>query len=164
MAKKQKTNAVRILEQQKIEFELIEYELSGDKVDGVTVANKIGYPVFVVFKTLLVTAGTGKYYVCIVPVSNELNLKAIAKVVGEKKVELLPLKDLLPTTGYIRGGCSPIGMKKLFPTVVDISAENNNFIIVSGGKIGLQVKLAVADLLKMTKGQIAAICKSESDE
>ena len=92
-----------------------------------------------------------------------MNLKAIAKVVGEKKVELLPLKDLLPTTGYIRGGCSPIGMKKLFPTVVDASAENNDFIIVSGGKIGLQVKLALADLLKMTKGQVASISKSEND-
>ena len=164
MAKKQKTNAVRILEQQKIEFELIEYELSDDKVDGVTVANKIGYPVFVVYKTLLVTAGAGKYYVCIIPVNNELNLKAIAKVVGEKKVELLPLKDLLPTTGYIRGGCSPIGMKKLFPTVVDDSAEKNNFIIVSGGKIGLQVKLALTDLLKMTKGQVASISKSEKNQ
>ncbi|TQR08723.1 Cys-tRNA(Pro) deacylase [Psychrobacillus soli] len=163
MAKKQKTNAVRILEQQKIDFELIEYELSGDKVDGVTVANKIGYPVFVVFKTLLVSNGAGNYFVCIIPVNNELNLKAIAKVVGEKKVELLPLKDLLPTTGYIRGGCSPIGMKKLFPTVVDASAENKDFIIVSGGKIGLQVKLALADLLKITKGKVAAISKLEND-
>lgn len=163
MAKKQKTNAVRILEQQKIEFELIEYELSGDKVDGVTVANIIGYPVFVVYKTLLVTAGAGKYYVYIIPVNNELDLKAVAKVVGEKKVELLPLKDLLPTTGYIRGGCSPIGMKKLFPTVVDVSAEKNDFIIVSAGKIGLQVKLNLADLLKLTKGKIAAISKQEKE-
>ena len=163
MAKKQKTNAVRLLEQQKIDFELIEYELSGDKVDGVTVANKIGYPVFVVYKTLLVTAGTGKYYVCIIPVDNELNLKAVAKVVGEKKVELLPLKDLLPTTGYIRGGCSPIGMKKLFPTVVDASAEKNDFIIVSGGKIGLQVKLTLGDLLKITKGKVAAISRAENE-
>lgn len=163
MAKKQKTNAVRLLEQQKIDFELIEYELSGDKVDGVTVANKIGYPVFVVYKTLLVTAGTGKYYVCIIPVDNELNLKAVAKVVGEKKVELLHLKDLLPTTGYIRGGCSPIGMKKLFPTVVDASAEKNDFIIVSGGKIGLQVKLTLGDLLKITKGKVAAISRAENE-
>lgn len=163
MAKKQKTNAVRILEQQKIDFELIEYELSGDKVDGVTVAKKIGYPVFVVYKTLLVTAGTGKYYVCIIPVDNELNLKAVAKVVGEKKVELLPLKDLLPITGYIRGGCSPIGMKKLFPTVVDASAEENDFLIVSGGKIGLQVKLVLADLLKITKGKVAEISRAENE-
>lgn len=163
MAKKQKTNAVRMLEQQKIPFELIEYELTGDQVDGVTVANKIGYPVFVVYKTLLVTAGPNKYYVCIIPVDQELHFKRVAKEVGEKKVELLHLKDLLPTTGYIRGGCSPIGMKKLFPTIVDSSAENNDYIIVSGGRIGLQVKLALADLLHMTKGKTALITNSKMD-
>ncbi|QFF97865.1 Cys-tRNA(Pro) deacylase [Psychrobacillus glaciei] len=163
MGKKQKTNAVRILEQQKISFDLIEYDLSGDQVDGVTVANKIGYPVFVVYKTLLVTAGTNKYFVCIIPVDKELDLKSVAKVVGEKKVELLSLKDLLPTTGYIRGGCSPIGMKKLFPTIIDESAQNLDYIIVSGGKIGLQVKLAVPNLLKMTKGKLTSISKKKSD-
>lgn len=163
MAKKQKTNAVRMLEQQKITFDLIEYELTGSQVDGVTVANKIGYPVFVVFKTLIVTAGPQKHYVCIIPVNDELNLKAVAKIVGEKKVELLPLKDLLPTTGYIRGGCSPIGMKKLFPTVIDASAEDKELIIVSGGKIGLQVKLALLDLVKMTKGITAEISKTANE-
>lgn len=159
MGKKQKTNAVRKLEQQKIPFELIEYELSGDQVDGVTVATKIGYPVFVVYKTLLVTTGTNKHYVCIVPVHKELNLKEVAKAVGEKKVELLPLKDLLPTTGYIRGGCSPIGMKKLLPTWIDESAKELDFIIVSGGRIGLQVKMSLQDLLRLTNGQIAEIIK-----
>ncbi|WP_342567524.1 Cys-tRNA(Pro) deacylase [Psychrobacillus sp. FSL K6-4046] len=163
MAKKQKTNAVRMLEQQKIPFELIEYELTGDQVDGVTVANKIGYPVFVVYKTLLVTAGPNKYYVCIIPVDQELHLKRVAREVGEKKVELLHLKDLLPTTGYIRGGCSPIGMKKLFPTIVDSSAENNDYIIVSGGRIGLQVKVTLADLLHMTNGKTALITNSKMD-
>ncbi|WP_419960957.1 Cys-tRNA(Pro) deacylase [Psychrobacillus sp. BM2] len=159
MSKKLKTNAVRKLEQQKITFELIEYELTGDQVDGVTVADKIGYPVFVVYKTLLVTAGTNKHYVCIIPVHKELNLKEVAKAVGEKKVELLPLKELLPTTGYIRGGCSPIGMKKLFPTWIDTSAESLDFVLVSGGKIGLQVKLSLQDLLKLTNGRIAEIIK-----
>lgn len=159
MSKKLKTNAVRKLEQQKITFELIEYELTGDQVDGVTVADKIGYPVFVVYKTLLVTAGTNKHYVCIIPVHKELNLKEVAKAVGEKKVELLPLKELLPTTGYIRGGCSPIGMKKLFPTLIDTSAENLDFVLVSGGKIGLQVKLSLQDLQKLTNGRIAEIIK-----
>ena len=163
MAKKQKTNAVRMLEQQKINFDLIEYELTGDQVDGVTVANKTGYPVSVVYKTLVVTAGPNKYYVCIIPVDQELNLKKVAKEVGEKKVELLHLKDLLPTTGYIRGGCSPIGMKKLFPTIVDSSSEKNDYIIVSGGKIGLQVKLTLADLLHMTKGKTALITNSKTD-
>lgn len=159
MSKKQKTNAVRKLEQQKITFELIEYELTGDQVDGVTVADKIGYPVFVVYKTLLVTAGTNKHFVCIIPVHKELNLKEVAQAVGEKKVELLSLKELLPTTGYIRGGCSPIGMKKLFPTWIDTSAESLDFILVSGGKIGLQIKLSVKDLLKLTNGRIATIIK-----
>lgn len=163
MAKKQKTNAVRLLEQQRISFELIEYELTGDQVDGVTVANNIGYPVFVVYKTLLVTAGTNKYFVCVIPVEKELNLKAVAKVVGEKKVEMLHVKDLLPTTGYIRGGCSPVGMKKLFPTIIDESANKLDYIIVSGGKIGLQVKLSLTDLLKMTKGKVSAITKIEND-
>lgn len=159
MSKKQKTNAVRKLEQQKITFELIEYELTGDQVDGVTVADKIGYPVFVVYKTLLVTAGTNKHFVCIIPVHKELNLKEVAQAVGEKKVELLSLKELLPTTGYIRGGCSPIGMKKLFPTWIDTSAESLDFILVSGGKIGLQIKLTVKDLLQLTNGRIATIIK-----
>lgn len=159
MSKKLKTNAVRKLEQQKITFESIEYELAGDQVDGVTVADKIGYPVLVVYKTLLVTAGTNKHYVCIIPVHKELNLKEVAKAVGEKKVELLPLKELQPTTGYIRGGCSPIGMKKLFPTWIDSSAENLDFVLVSGGKIGLQVKLSVQDLLQLTNGRIATIIK-----
>ncbi|MER2263047.1 MAG: Cys-tRNA(Pro) deacylase [Psychrobacillus sp.] len=163
MAKKQKTNAVRMLEQQKIPFDIIEYELTGDQVDGVTVANKIGYPVSVVYKTLLVTAGPNKHYVCIIPVDQELNLKRVAQEVGEKKVELLHLKDLLPMTGYIRGGCSPIGMKKLFPTIIDSSAEDNDFIIVSGGRIGIQVKLLLADLLRITKGKTAAICQLKND-
>lgn len=163
MAKKQKTNAVRLLEQQRVPFDLIEYELTGDQVDGVTVAKKIGYPVFVVYKTLLVTAGTNKYFVCVIPVEKELNLKAVAKVAGEKKVEMLHVKDLLPTTGYIRGGCSPIGMKKLFPTIVDESAKDLDYMIVSGGRIGLQVKLSWADLLKMTKGKVSAITKIEND-
>jgi len=159
MSKNQKTNAVRKLEKQNIAFELIEYELTGDQVDGVTVADKIGYPVFVVYKTLLVTAGTNKHFVCIIPVHKELNLKEVAKAVGEKKVELLPLKELQLTTGYIRGGCSPIGMKKLFPTWIDASAENLDFILVSGGKIGIQVKLSLHDLLKLTNGRIATIVK-----
>ncbi|QUG40403.1 Cys-tRNA(Pro) deacylase [Psychrobacillus sp. INOP01] len=159
MSKKLKTNAVRKLEQQKIKFELIEYELTGDQVDGVTVADKIGYPVSVVYKTLLITAGTNRHYVCIIPVHKELNLKEVAKAVGEKKVELLPLNELQPTTGYIRGGCSPIGMKKLFPTWIDASAESLDFILVSGGKIGLQVKLSVKDLLQLTNGRIATIIK-----
>ncbi len=158
MGKNKKTNAIRLLESQKVLYELIEYEAADGKIDGLSVAEKIGYPAKQVFKTLVTTAGTGKYVVCIIPVEQELNLKKVAKEVGEKKIDLLPVKDLLAITGYIRGGCSPIGMKKLFPTILDEEAINLPCIIVSGGKIGLQVKMTVEHLLLMTKGKIASIC------
>ena len=159
MAKKiAKTNAVRLIEQQKIAHELFEYETEdGQAVDGITVASKIGQPVEHVFKTLLATAGSNRYYVFVVPVAAELNLKQVAKVAGEKKIEMLAVKDLLGLTGYVRGGCSPIGMKKLFPTFIDASAENLDFIIVSAGKIGMQIKLAPADLAKASKAKFANI-------
>ena len=159
MAKKvSKTNAVRQLEQQKIAHELFEYETEdGQAVDGVTVANKIDQPVEHVFKTLLATAGPNRYYVFVVPVAAELHLKQAAKAAGEKKIEMLPVKDLLGLTGYVRGGCSPVGMKKLFPTFIDASAENLDYIIVSAGKIGMQMKLAPADLAKISKAKFVNI-------
>ena len=158
MGKNKKTNAIRWLESQKVLYELIEYEAKDGKIDGLSVAEKIGYPAKHVFKTLVTTAGAGKYVVCIIPVEQELNLKKVAKEVGEKKIDLLPVKDLLAITGYIRGGCSPIGMKKLFPTILDEVALELSFIIVSGGKTGMQVKVSVDDLLQATKGRIAPIC------
>ena len=159
MAKKiAKTNAVRLLEQQKVAYELFEYETEdGQAVDGITVASKIGQPVEHVFKTLLATAGPNRYYVFVVPVAAELHLKKAAKAAGEKKIEMLPVKDLLGLTGYVRGGCSPVGMKKLFPTFIDASAENLDFIIVSAGKIGMQMKLSPADLAKASKAKFADI-------
>ena len=159
MAKKvSKTNAVRQLEQQKIAHELFEYETEdGQAVDGITVANKIGQPVERVFKTLLATAGPNRYYVFVVPVAAELHLKQAAKAAGEKKIEMLPVKDLLGLTGYVRGGCSPVGMKKLFPTFIDASAENLDNMIVSAGKIGMQMKLAPADLAKISKAKFVNI-------
>ena len=159
MAKKvSKTNAVRQLEQQKIAHELFEYETEdGQAVDGITVANKIDQPVEHVFKTLLATAGPNRYYVFVVPVAAELHLKQAAKAAGEKKIEMLPVKDLLGLTGYVRGGCSPVGMKKLFPTFIDASAENLDYIIVSAGKIGMQMKLAPADLAKISKAKFVSI-------
>ena len=136
LAKKQaKTNAVRLIEQQKIPHELFEYTTEdGGAVDGITVAGKIGQLVEYVFKTLIATAGK-----------------------GEKKVELIPVKELLGLTGYVRGGCSPIGMKKLFPTYIDQSAQTLDFIIVSAGKIGMQIKLAPIDLANASSAQFAAI-------
>ena len=159
MAKKiAKTNAVRLLEQQKVAYELFEYETEdGQAVDGITVASKIGQPVEHVFKTLLATAGPNRYYVFVVPVAAELHLKKAAKAAGEKKIEMLPVKDLLGLTGYVRGGCSPVGMKKLFPTFIDASAQHLDFIIVSAGKIGMQMKLSPAHLAKVAKAKFADI-------
>ncbi len=152
-----KTNAVRLLEQQKIHYSLIEYLIEDNQVDGVTVAQKVGHPVSHVFKTLVATAGTGKFFVFVIPVSEELNLKACAKVAGEKKIEMLHVKELLPTTGYIRGGCSPVGMKKLFPTFVDESAAGLDYILVSAGKIGMQIQLNPKDLIAVTRGNFAKL-------
>lgn len=159
MAKKQaKTNAVRLIEQKKIVHEIFEYTINdGEAVDGLTVAGKIGQPVEHVYKTLVATAGKGNYFVFVIPVDAELNLKAAAKVVLQKKIEMLPVKELLGLTGYIRGGCSPIGMKKLFPTIIEEAATALDYMIVSAGKIGMQIKLAPEDLQKATNGKFAAI-------
>ena len=159
MAKKVvKTNAVRLVEQQKITHELLYYETEdGQAVDGETVAQKIGYPMQNVYKTLIATAGSNKFFVFVVPVSRELNLKAAAKVAGEKKIEMIAVKDLLALTGYVRGGCSPVGMKKLFPTYIDASAEGLDYMIVSAGKIGMQLKLAPTDLAQLSKAKFAKV-------
>lgn len=159
MAKKAaKTNAVRLIEQQKVPYKLFEYTSEdGQAVDGITVAGKIGQPVAAVFKTLLATAGPNRYYVFVVPVASELHLKMAAKAAGEKKIEMLAVKELQNVTGYVRGGCSPVGMKKLFPTFIDASAESLEEIIVSAGKIGMQVKLTPADLAKITKAAFAPL-------
>ncbi|MGO4889486.1 Cys-tRNA(Pro) deacylase [Anaerobacillus sp. MEB173] len=159
MAKKiAKTNAVRLIEQQKISYELLLYATDdGQAVDGITVSEKIGYPFEYVYKTLIATAGANRYYVFVVPVAEELDLKKAAKVIGEKKIEMIAVKDLLGLTGYVRGGCSPIGMKKLFPTYFDTTAEILDFMIVSAGKIGMKLKVAPLDLAKACDGKFAEI-------
>ncbi|WP_102029069.1 Cys-tRNA(Pro) deacylase [Salirhabdus sp. Marseille-P4669] len=159
MAKKgDKTNAVRMIERQKIAYELLHYEIQdAESVDGISVSEKIGYSVEYVYKTLVATSSTNQYYVFVVPVAEELDLKKAAKVVGQKKVEMIPVKELLNITGYVRGGCSPIGMKKLFPTYLDASAESLEFMIVSAGKIGLQLKLSPQDLAKAANAEFVDI-------
>ena len=143
-----KTNAMRILDQNKIPFEIHDYTDSGTTV-GMEVAAVLNQDPERVFKTL-VTAGSSKTnYVFMVPVNKELHLKKAAQAVGEKSIEMIKSKDLLPLTGYIHGGCSPIGMKKQFKTVVDISASRFDIIMFSGGKIGYQVEVAVEDLKKI---------------
>lgn len=159
MAKKQvKTNAIRLIEQQKITHEIFEYTTEdGTAADGVTVATKIDQPALHVYKTLIATAGKGRYFVFVIPVAAELNLKVAAKVVGEKKVELIAVKELLGLTGYVRGGCSPVGMKKLFPTYIEQAAETLDYLVVSAGKIGMQMKLAPQDLAKASNARFVQI-------
>ncbi|UPW83574.1 Cys-tRNA(Pro) deacylase [Lysinibacillus sp. Ag94] len=160
-AKHAKTNAIRLFEQQKIQFEVIEYETGDGQVDGISVAEKIGHPVARVFKTLVAKASAQKLFVFVIPVADELDLKAAAKVVGEKKIDMLPVKELLGYTGYVRGGCSPVGMKKLYPTVIDSSAQEQGNIIVSAGKIGMQIHLQLDDLVAVTKANIASITTTQ---
>lgn len=151
-----KTNAMRIIEKEGVEYRVHEYD--GGALSGVEVAVALGEDVDRVYKTLVTTAGPGKFYVFVIPVAAELDLKKAAKAAGEKAVEMLPQKQLLPITGYIHGGCSPVGMKKLFPTFFDSSAEGK-IIFVSAGKVGMQVELPLADLLRLTNGKLADIVR-----
>lgn len=158
MAKKiVKTNAARLLDKEKIAHDVLQYDPEDGKIDGVSVAEKIGYPPEVVYKTLVAAGSSRQNYVFVVPVAEELDLKAAAKAAGEKKIEMVPVKDILGLTGYIRGGCSPLGMKKAFPTFIAEQAQVLEEIIVSAGKIGMQLKLSPEDLIKATGGRYAAI-------
>ena len=143
-----KTNVMRILERQKIAYNHDCYEGTG-AVSGIEVAAALGEDADRVFKTLVTVSRSRRYYVFMIPVAAELNLKKAAAAVGEKDVEMLKQKDLLPLTGYVHGGCSPIGMKKQFPTVVHNSAENYATIIYSAGKVGYQVETSLAGLRKV---------------
>lgn len=160
MAKKQaahKTNAIRIVQAKKIPFSMYEYEAPDGFLDGVSVAKSVGQNVDQVFKTLVLQGASREYYVCVIPVATELNLKKAAKHFGEKKIEMIPHKDINKVTGYIKGGCSPIGMKKLFATAVDQSAADFETIIFSAGKVGLQMELPVPALLEVACAQLADI-------
>lgn len=158
MAKKiAKTNAARILDKEKIPYELLYYTIEDGKVDGVSVAGKIGYPPERVYKTLVASGASKQAYVFVIPVAEELDLKKAAKAASEKKMEMVSVKEILSLTGYVRGGCSPVGMKKPFPTFVSIEAERLPELIVSAGKIGMQLKLAPSELLFVTKGQFAEL-------
>ncbi|GGI13469.1 Cys-tRNA(Pro) deacylase [Gottfriedia solisilvae] len=154
-----KTNAMRILDSKKVQYQTFSYEVTDGKIDGVSVANKIGKVPEMVFKTLVSITPSKSIYVFVIPVEKELDLKLAAKVAGEKKLELLPVKDLLTNTGYVRGGCSPIGMKKQFPTIIEQSADRLTEIIVSGGKIGIQLQLNVNDLIQTTRSKLAKVAK-----
>ena len=145
--KEEKTNVMRTLDQKKIPYTAHTYDPDGP-IDGVSVAAALGQDPAHVFKTLVTKGASGGYYVFDIPVAENLDLKKAARAVGEKSVAMLPQKELLGLTGYVHGGCSPVGMKKQFPTVVEQSLREKPFIYVSGGKRGLQLKLAPGDLVQ----------------
>ena len=150
--KDDKTNVMRILEQNGIPYTAHAYPADGP-TDGVSVAKILNQDPEQVFKTLVTKAASGNYYVFDIPVAENLDLKKAAKAVGEKSIAMIPQKELLPLTGYIHGGCSPIGMKKAFPTFIDETAQLFDAICVSAGKIGAQVELAPDDLARLTGAQ-----------
>ena len=157
MKKQEKTNVMRLLDQKKIPYVIHDYSEAG-VIAGEDVAKTLGENPDEVFKTLVTVGKTKQYYVFLVPVCKELNLKKAAKAVGEKSIEMIKSKELLPLTGYVHGGCSPIGMKKVLPTTIDISAENLQKIFFSAGKIGFQVEVNTSDLSKILRfsyGEVA---------
>lgn len=149
-----KTNAARILDQQKISYELIPYEVNETDLGAAHIAEQLGQPVERLFKTLVLHGDKSGYFVCVVPGNGEVDLKKAAKATGNKKCDLIPMKELLPTTGYIRGGCSPIGMKKHFPTYFHESVMQYEKVYCSAGQRGLQFCLAPSDLVRAAQGTV----------
>ncbi|MBQ1682560.1 MAG: Cys-tRNA(Pro) deacylase [Agathobacter sp.] len=159
MGKETKTNAMRILEKNKITYRLIHYECN-EFTDGIHSIELSGCPVEKSYKTLVMQGKSKQYYVFVIPVAAEVDLKAAARAVSEKSVEMIPLKELTAITGYVRGGCSPIGMKKQFHTVIDESAANLDFIYISGGRIGDTIELTPADLSKVARANFAPVIRT----
>lgn len=158
--KEDKTNVMRILDQKKIPYTPHSYpHAPGEAVDGATVAALTGQDPAKVFKTLVTRGASKANYVFVLPVLAELDLKKAARAVGEKSIEMIHVKELTPLTGYVRGGCSPVGMKKRFPTVFDASAQDHGAVLVSAGKIGRQVECAAADLAALLGGGFADLIK-----
>lgn len=151
MAKKKeiKTNAMRILDKNKIEYEVIQYECD-EFIDGIHTAEKTGAPVEQSFKTLVLQGKSKQYYVFVLPVAEEIDLKQAARLVEEKSVEMIHVKDITDITGYVRGGCSPLGMKKNYPVILHKSADHYDKIYISGGRIGTTLCLSPADLIQVT--------------
>ena len=158
MAKKiEKTNAARLLDKAKISYNLIPYEFDENDLAAQHVADSLGQDIAKVFKTLVLHGDKTGYVVCVIPGDKEVDLKSLAKVSGNKKVEMIPMKDLLSVTGYIRGGCSPIGMKKRFPTFFHSSATEHDIIYVSAGVRGLQVEINPKDLISYVQATVADV-------
>ncbi|BDG34622.1 Cys-tRNA(Pro) deacylase [Parageobacillus sp. VR-IP] len=156
---KEKTNAMRVLDQKVIPYNVMTYDSQDGRIDGISVAQKIGKDPQLVYKTLVTQGNSGNIYVFVIPVESELDLKKAAKITGEKNVALAPMKEIQKLTGYIRGGCSPIGMVKSYPTFIDSSASQLEQIIVSGGKIGVLIELSVRDLQNVTEATFQEVVK-----
>lgn len=156
----QKTNAARILDREKVPYALIPYEVDEENLDAVHVAAELGQDISCVFKTLVLKGDRTGHFVCVIPGDKEVDLKMAAKASGNKNCSLIPMKELLPTTGYIRGGCSPVGMKKAFPTYIHSTCLELEEMYVSAGMRGLQFKIAPSDLIKVCK---AAVCPLFND-
>lgn len=150
-----KTNVMRILDQKKTVYQARQYPHGDEAVDGVSVARLLGQDPDTVFKTLVTRGASGTHYVFVIPVARELDLKKAARAVGEKSIAMIHVSEITALTGYVRGGCSPIGMKKQFATTYDQSALEHGVIAVSAGKIGFQVELSPQDLARLTRGQFA---------
>lgn len=158
MAKKiDKTNAARLLDRAKIAYELIPYTVDEDNLAATHVAEELGEDIAMVFKTLILRGDRTGHFVCVIPGDKEVDLKAAARVSGNKKADLIPMKELLPTTGYIRGGCSPIGMKRPFPTFIHATCLDHERIYISAGVRGLQIAIAPVDLIAYTGAEVAEI-------
>ena len=152
-----KTNAARLLDKDKIGYELVPYEVDENDLSCVHVAASLNENIEQVFKTLVLHGDRSGYFVCVVPGEHEIDLKMAAKVSGNKKCDLIPMKELLPLTGYIRGGCSPIGMKRHFPTYIHPTALSYPSIYVSAGVRGLQLKMAPQDLIRISQAEVCAL-------
>lgn len=164
MANIQKTNAARLLDKAKIPYELIPYTVDENNLAADHVAEELGEDINQVFKTLVLHGDRCGYFVCVIPGNAEVDLKKAAKAAGVKKADLIPMKELLPLTGYIRGGCSPIGMKKAFPTFFHLTALDFDHIFVSAGVRGLQLKISPKSLIDYTKSVVTQLTANNEDE
>ena len=154
MKKITKTNAARLLDAAQVEYELIPYEVDESDLGAQHIADQLGENIEQVFKTLILQGDKTGHFVCVIPGAEEVDLKLAAKVSGNKKCDLIPMKELLPLTGYVRGGCSPIGMKKAFPTYIHTTAQSYDHVYVSAGVRGLQLKIAPQDLVRMSHATV----------
>ena len=155
-----KTNALRIIESAEVDFKVFEYDISDGMIDAVSIARKIGREPEQTFKTLVTEDPKHEYFVFVIPGCGELDLKKAAKITGKKSIDLIPSKQLLPLTGYIHGGCSPVGMKKAFPTFIDETAILYETICVSGGRVGLNIAIAPESLAGLTGAEFADLTKN----